>query len=535
MLDVGTFGGMNRQGTLTLADALNGSGGQELAVVPHQGVRKGAAEGALGAPITRVVIDSREAGPGCLFVALPGERVDGHEFVADALRRGATAALIDRAATCAHSAGRAGECVVVDTTSGRLDPADLAGLHLPVCIRVQDSLAGLQRLAAYWRSKFSARVIAITGSVGKTTTKDLTCEVLSRRYTTLKSAGNLNNEIGLPLTLLGLNASHERVVLEMGLYALGEIAQLCAIARPEVGVVTNVGPTHLERLGSLERIATGKAELVQALPAEGGVAVLNFDDPLVRNMAQRMPDGVGVFSYGLATDADLWAGDVVSEGLDGIRFVLHHRREAMHVRVPLLGRHSVHTALGAAAVGLVEGMSWEEILAGLQHGDNVQLRLVSVSGVHGSVILDDTYNASPVSTMAALNLLEDLPGGGRKIAVLGDMAELGDYADEGHRKVGCRVAGTAALLVAVGARATVIADEARACGMPADAVTAVETNQQAIAHLLELAQAGDIILVKGSRCMAMEEIVVALQPPPCEDRGLPQQQPKPQPGHHAAP
>jgi UDP-N-acetylmuramoyl-tripeptide--D-alanyl-D-alanine ligase len=217
-----------------------------------------------------------------------------------------------------------------------------------------------------------------------------------------------------------------------------------------------------------------------------------------------------VVTYGLAPEADLWASDVLSEGLEGIRFVLHYKREAMHVKVPLLGRHSVHASLSAMAVGLVERMSWEEIVGGLKSG-NVHLRLVSVPGINGSLLLDDTYNASPVSTIAALNLLHDLNSSGRKIAVLGDMAELGDYTDEGHRKVGCRVVGTAALLITVGSRAKLIAEEARACGMPPDGVIHLVTNQEAIEHLRRLAQPGDIILVKGSRSMAMEDIVGALQ------------------------
>jgi UDP-N-acetylmuramoyl-tripeptide--D-alanyl-D-alanine ligase len=484
---------------LTLADVLTGLTGLELpGAVLHTLC---GAEAVLGTPVAQFVIDSREAMPGSMFIALPGEQADGHDFVGEAFRRGAAAALVHRAVP--------GDWATIDVASRQLAPADLEGLQLPVCIRVADSLTGLQRIAAHWRSKFSVRVIAITGSVGKSTTKELTWAVLCRRYSTLKSPGNLNNEIGLPLTLLRLDASHERVVLEMGMYYLGEIAQLCAMARPQVGVITNVGPTHLERLGSVERIAAAKSELVQALPQDG-VAVLNFDDALVREMAHSAPPGVRLFTYGLSTDADLWASDVASEGLEGVRFILHHKRNAMHVKVPLLGRHSVHTALRATAVGLVEGMAWEDILGGLQNS-NVQLRLVSVSGIHGSTLLDDTYNASPASTIAALNLLDDLKVGGRRIAVLGDMAELGSYTEEGHRKVGCRVVGTVALLVTVGERARLIAGEARACGMPARAVIETATNQEAIARLREFVGAGDIILVKGSRSMAMEEIVVALQ------------------------
>jgi UDP-N-acetylmuramoyl-tripeptide--D-alanyl-D-alanine ligase len=380
-------------------------------------------------------------------------------------------------------------------------------LSLPVCLKVANSLRGLQRLATYWRAKFNPRVVGITGSVGKSTTKELTWAVLRQRFNTLKNPGNLNNEIGLPLTLLHLDAPHERVVLEMGMYDLGEISELCTIAAPQVGVVTNVGPTHLERLGTIERIAKAKAELVQALPADG-LAILNQDDPFVRPMAHQTQ--AQVFTYGLTSEADLWASDIVSEGLEGIRFVLHYGTEAIHAKVPLLGRHSVHTALRAAAVGLAEGMTWHEIMTGLQDSA-VQLRLVSVPGINDATLLDDTYNASPASTISALNLLDDLSG--RKIAVLGDMAELGDYEEEGHRKVGCRAADAVDLLVTVGPRARLIAEEAYSCGLASDAIIKVETNDQAISYLRQTVLSGDIVLVKGSRSMVLEEIVAALQIP----------------------
>jgi UDP-N-acetylmuramoyl-tripeptide--D-alanyl-D-alanine ligase len=471
---------------LTLADVVEGL----------TGYRWAAAE---GQRINQVVIDSRQATPGSLFVALPGEHVDGHDYVADAFSRGAIAALAHRTPEI--------ECRVLDIKKQRSEDQAPDSLTLPICLKVPDSLKGLQQIATFWRARFKPRVVGITGSVGKSSTKELTWAVLRQQFNTLKSPGNLNNEIGLPLTLLRLDDSHERVVLEMGMYDLGEIRDLCAIARPHIGVVTNVGPTHLERLGTVERIAQAKAELVQALPADG-IAVLNQDDPFVRSMAQETQ--ARVFTYGLTPDADLWVSDIVSEGLEGIRFVLHYQDEGIHTKVPLLGRHSVHTALRAAAVGLIEGMTWHEIVTGLQNSA-LQLRLVSVPGINDSTLLDDTYNASPVSTIAALNLLDDLSG--RKIAVLGDMAELGDYEEEGHRKVGCRAADVVNLLITVGSRARLMAEEARACGLSSEAIIEAETNDQAVDHLRQIVQRGDIVLVKGSRSMAMEEIVAALQIP----------------------
>jgi len=335
--------------------------------------------------------------------------------------------------------------------------------------------------------------------------------VVKQRFCTLKSEGNYNNEIGLPLTLLHLTARHERSVLEMGMYALGEIAQLAAIALPQVGVVTNVGPIHLERLGSMERIAQAKAELPQALPPadEGGVAVLNFDDERVRAMAAQTE--ARVFTYGLTPEADLWADGIQSEGLRGIHFRFHHGPETIHARLPLLGRHSVHSALVATAVGLVEGLSWEEILTGLRD-QSVQLRLVAVPGPDDSTLLDDTYNSSPVSCIAALNLLSEIQG--RKIAVLGDMYELGQYAEEGHKLVGRRARDVVDLLITVGSLGRLIGEEALKAGMEPDKVYMVDSNSQAIELVRQLVQPGppgDRILVKGSRGMAMEEIVAALQ------------------------
>jgi len=476
---------------LTLADVIEGLTEYRWAATESQ-------------VISRVTIDSRLAVADSLFVALPGEQVDGHDYLDDAFDRGAIAALVHRAPTTIC------QILEIEEQSAKKQAPDAVfpdSLILPICLKVTDSLKALQQLATYWRARLNPHVVGITGSVGKSTTKELTWAVLRQRFNTLRNPGNLNNEIGLPLTVLQLDDSHERVVLEMGMYNLGEISQLCAIARPHIGVVTNVGPAHLERLGTIERIAQAKAELVEALPADG-VAILNQDDQFVRAMAGKTR--ARVFTYGLTPEADLWASDIESEGLEGIRFVLHYQRETIHAKVPLLGRHSVHTALRATAVGLVEDMTWQEIMMGLQDS-SVQLRLVSTPGINGSTLLDDTYNASPASTIAALNLLDDLTG--RRIAVLGDMAELGDQEEEGHRRVGCRAADTVDMLITVGHRAHMMAEEARACGLSPEAITQVESNDQAIAHLRELIQRGDVVLIKGSRSMAMEEIVTALQVP----------------------
>ena len=445
--------------------------------------------------ITDAVIDSRLVTPGSLFVAIGGVQTDGHDHLAEVFERGALAALIDREVDPDYR--------VADLRQ----VSDWQGLETPLCLRVENTVQALQAAARFWREQLELRVIGITGSVGKSTTKELATEVLQQRYLTHKNEGNLNNEIGLPLSLLKITPAHKRAVLEMGFYVTGEIALLTEIAKPQVGVITNISEVHLERAGSLEAIIEGKAELVQNLPpAPEGVAILNIDDPHVRDMAQRTQ--ARVFYYGLSPEADLWAGDIEGLGLEGVRFVLHHEGETFRVRVPLLGRHSVHTALRAAAVGVTERMPWDQVLSGLTQTHS-QLRLVTVNGPGGSLILDDTYNAAPASVLAALNLLEELEG--RRIAVLGDMLELGDFEERGHRLVGARAAEVAQRLITVGERANWIAEEAVRAGLPEAAITSVADSDQAVEHLRSEIGSGDVVLVKGSRGIRMDKIVSELE------------------------
>ena len=449
--------------------------------------------------VTEAVVDSRLVIPGALFVALPGERVDGHEYVQDAFTRGASFALVQKD---------------LSTHFPQLDlclewtAEDLVALRdAPFCLRVEDSLKALQQIARFWRRKLNIRVIGVTGSVGKSTTKELIAEVLAQRYRTCKSLGNLNNEIGLPLTMLQVTEAHQRAVFEMGFYVPGEISFLCDIALPEIGVITNIGTVHAERAGSQEAIASGKAELVQALPAAPeGVAILNYDDLWVRGMAEKTR--ARVFYYGLDSQADLWADGVEGLGLEGIRFRLHYRNEVLHLRVPMIGRHSVHTALGSAAVGLVDGLTWQEIIDGLS-SEYIRFRLVTVRSECGALILDDSYNASPESTLAALNLLDELEG--RKVVVLGDMLELGPYELRGHELVGNRAAEVAQLLVTVGIRGRMIATAASRAGLPNESISDFESNQQVIEFLLANLKSQDCVLIKGSRGMHMDQIVAALE------------------------
>ncbi|GAB4530695.1 MAG: UDP-N-acetylmuramoyl-tripeptide--D-alanyl-D-alanine ligase [Anaerolineales bacterium] len=448
-------------------------------------------------PITDAVLDSRKVIPGCLFLAIPGRQTDGHDYIPDAFERGAAYALIEHEVP-AH-------LTVVDLrTPAWVTQAEK--LAAPCCLRVENTIQALQTIARFWRSQQAdVRVVGITGSVGKSTTKEIVAGVLSGRYRTLKNEGNFNNEVGLPLTVLRLSEGHQRAVLEMGFYVPGEIAFLCDIARPHIGVVTNIGTVHAERAGSQEAIFEGKSELVQALPPDG-FAILNHDDPWVRKMAERT--AAQVFTYGLTPEADLWADSIEGLGLEGIRFRLHYQTDTIYLHVPLIGRHSVHTALRAVAVGLVDGLTWQEIVTGLRVG-HAQLRLVAVRTQRGALLLDDTYNASPASTLAALNLLEELNG--FKVAVLGDMLELGPYEKQGHEMVGIRAAEVAGKLVTVGPRAHLIAQAAHSAGMPRRNIHEVDDTAQAIALLQHTITPQDVILIKGSRSMHMEEIVNALE------------------------
>jgi UDP-N-acetylmuramoyl-tripeptide--D-alanyl-D-alanine ligase len=448
--------------------------------------------------ITDAVVDSRQVIPGALFVALFGECLDGHDFVGDAIKRGASFALVQR--------DLPDEITTLNLTEAASKEFDSPS-DPPLALRVDDSLEALQQIARFWRRKLVLNVIGITGSVGKSTTKELVASVLEQRYSTLKNPGNLNNEIGLPLTILRMSEGHQQAVLEMGFYIPGEIEFLCGIALPSIGVITNIGTVHAERAGSQEAIARGKAELVRSLPkAPEGTAVLNYDDPWVRDMAEQTE--AGVLFYGLDPKAHLWADQVEGLGLDGIRFRLHYRNETLHVKVPLIGRHSVHTVLRATAVGLVTGLTWQEIFDGLREG-HTQLRLVAVRTERGALLLDDTYNASPQSMIAALNLLDELEG--RKVAVLGDMLELGHYEWRGHEMVGARAAEVADEIVTVGERGRMIADAACRVHFPRQAVHEFENSEQAIEYLREHLQAKDVVLIKGSRGMHMDRIVATLE------------------------
>lgn len=447
--------------------------------------------------LSEAVVDSRQAIPASLFIAISGDRVDGHDFVQTAFKNGASLALVQKEIDPSIP--------LVDTR--RPLPVGFTFPTVPFALRVENTIAGLQNVAASWRRSLDLRVIGITGSVGKSTTKELVADVMSQRYRTVKNQGNLNNEIGVPLTLLKLTRGTQCAITEMGFYVPGEIKQLCDMALPQVGILTNIGTVHAERAGSQEVIAHGKSELVQALPAAPeGTAILNYDDSWIRPMKSLTQ--ARIFYYGMDPAADLWADRVDSHGLEGISFRLHYQGDQFSLQIPLIGQHSVHTALRATAAGLVEGLTWDEIIAGLQTSAN-QLRLVVVKTQQGALMLDDTYNASPESTLAALNLLSEIPG--RHIAVLGGMFELGPYEMSGHEMVGIRASEIAERIITLGEKGKMIAEAAVRSGMSHQKVTSFENTDQVVEALRNLLKEGDVVLVKGSHGLRMDRIVSNLE------------------------
>jgi UDP-N-acetylmuramoyl-tripeptide--D-alanyl-D-alanine ligase len=440
-------------------------------------------------PIRGAAVDSRVVGDGQLFVALPGERTDGHRFLAEAVVAGAAALVVSRP----------------------VPPAVLDALGDVTVVAVPDGLVALGALAAGWRARFDPLVVGVTGSIAKTSTKEAIAAVLGQSFRTLRSEGNQNNEIGLPLTLLRLGPDHRAAVLEMGMYAGGEIADLARLARPRIGVVTSVHGVHLSRMGSLAAIEKAKGELVESLPSDG-VAVLNQDDRRVRRMADRT--AARVLGYGLGPDADVGADDVTSAGFEGMRFTLRlpptrgGRPIRIPARIPGFGKLSVHNALAGAAVGHAAGLEPAVIVHALAGGWSAAHR-GQVHHLGRVTLIDDSYNASPPSVTAALDLLAGLPG--RRVAVLGEMLELGKGAVTGHREVGTAAAATVDLLVVVGAAAAPIAAGARAAGLDPSRILEARDREAALDLLRSRLRDGDVVLVKASRGVALELLVDALR------------------------
>lgn len=458
-------------------------------------------QGNLKGTVTGVAIDSRVVRPGDLFVAFVGAEVDGHDYLRAAFERGAAAALVTK----------------------HIDGPDLS------CdlIRIADPLAAIQRLAVFERARFGGPVIGVTGSNGKTTTKDMLAAVFGAKGPCLATAANYNNELGMPLTLLGRTEAHQSIVLEMGMRGLGQIAKLASIAQPTAGIITNIGQSHIELLGSQAAIAQAKGELLEALP-KSGVAVLNHDDPWLVRIAEKtrarvlwyqVDPPLGVASSSSRRDAqqdpqappsdkvDAYAIDIVS-GRNGVTFTAHVLGESALVSLPAHGRHNVANALGALLLGAAHAIPLAAMAAALRDLTVSDGRFQLLEGRDGLRVIDDTYNASPLSTKASLSTLRDLAKGQRAVAVLGDMYELGDTTEAGHKEVGEYVAELGIdLLIAIGPYSDWTA---RAAQGAQTQVQWFADKESAIRALPDLLPKNAVVLVKASRGMKLEDVVRTL-------------------------
>jgi UDP-N-acetylmuramoyl-tripeptide--D-alanyl-D-alanine ligase len=451
----------------TLGDLVEASGGRIINGTPDMAVR-----------YTGGAFDSRIVRPGEVFFALRDQR-DGHDFVADALARGAGAAVVER------------------PIDGLPDGA--------IVLQVPVALHALRALAERIRDGHPIPAVGITGNVGKTTTKEAVAAVLGARFRVLKTSASYNNEIGVPLTLLGLEPSHEVAVIEMGFYVPGEIADLCRLVRPRVGIITRIPdrPVHFSRTPSVQAIANGKAELIESLPAHDGLALLNADDPIVRDLRSRTSAAVELF--GESREADLRATDVVTDGLTGLRFTLRHGPESVDVRVPIPGRHMLVAALAALGTGLAFGIPLNEGAIALSTMEQPRHRM-EIRRAPRLTVIDDSYNASPAAVLAALSVLREVHG--RRIAVIGDMLELGSLSADAHEEVGRAAASSTDVLVGVGELARTAVDAAKRGGLRETHVVA--DGAEALVLLKRIQRPDDTILVKGSHSLALDRLADAL-------------------------
>lgn len=428
-----------------------------------------------------ICTDSRKVLSGDLFVPIVGINFDGHDFIDAALKGGAHGAISDRA---------------VESCEDKL------------IIKVDDTLKALGELASYYRHKFSVPFVAVTGSVGKTSTKDMIASVLSKKYKVLKTDGNFNNEIGLPLTLFRLQGCHEVGVVEMGMSGFGEISRLSAIAKPDIAIITNIGMSHIEKLGSQENILKAKMEIFESLH-KNGLAILNGDDDLLFHLKEVLPYRK-VF-FGKREGVDYRAYGIETIGGKGTCFKVLVKGLEYEVFIPVPGVHNVYNALAAIAVGLELNLTMEHILKGIEEFSPGKMRL-EVTSIHGAKIINDSYNASPQSMEAAIDVLKEISGKARSIAVLGDMLEMGEWAKGAHIGVGRYAAFKKVdCLVTVGEIAKNIALGALEAGMKENNVFSFNSNAEASDFLASYYKAGDTMLFKASRGMKLEEIIEHLK------------------------
>lgn len=445
------------------------------------------------AMVNGVCTDSRDAVAGCAFVAFAGERADGHAYVADALRAGARAAIVMRYDDSLREA------------------VEQSGRRRAAIVLVRDAASAVAALATYHRGRLACPVVGITGSTGKTTTKDFLSAALSTTLRVTATSGNRNNEIGVPLTVLEAGSETDVLVVEMGMRGTGQIAALCDVARPTHGLVTNIGQTHIELLGTQEGILHAKGELVGCLP-ESGVAFLNGDDAWSRRLAEE--SCALVVFYGLEAGNEVRASDVTVSDDGRPTLTLTVAGESVTVVLPVPGRHNAYNAAAAAAVATTLGVPLEKVAAGLAEVRLTEWRMQVFTAANGVTVVNDAYNANPTSMRAALSALSDMNTGGRRVAVLGDMRELGSLAELAHFRLGEEVAALPIdVLVTVGELARRIAEGALAEGMDPGSVRPCLTAEEAGEVLDDVLQAGDVVLVKASRSLGLERVVDGIVQP----------------------
>jgi UDP-N-acetylmuramoyl-tripeptide--D-alanyl-D-alanine ligase len=456
----------------------------ELASVVEGEIVSGNSTG--GRQMRGVSIDSRKIGKEDLFIAIPGERYDGHQFVGEALRRGAKAVIMAR---------------------GKRHLINQKFLDRTAVILVEDTKRALRDLAAWHRGQFDIPVVAVTGTNGKTTTKDMIAEVLSSRLKVLKSPESYNNLIGVPLTLFQLSPRHQALVMELGMSSPGEIGILTQISDPGLGVITNIGPAHLESMSSVEKIAKAKFELPENMRSPKTL-VLNADDHILTERIKEKRKDEKVISFGIQNKGDFYADAIELNGNGYIGFRIN---KEITLNLGVLGVHNVYNALAAFAVGRALELDPEEIKGRLERylPSKSRMELISIRGIR---IINDSYNANPVSTSRALETLMEMKTSGRRYAVLADMLELGEKAEDYHKEMGRKAAqlGVDQLLV-VGHLAQLIAEGAKEAGMSSQQVQNFENNQEVGFQLLHSLKDGDLVLVKGSRKMKTEEVVLTLK------------------------
>jgi len=448
----------------TIDDIADATGGRVI----------GSAEG----EVSGVSTDSRSVGSGELFVPLPGPSFDGHDYLSSVADQGIRTVLASESWLLNHSL-----------------PGSLT------CIAVHDTLRALGDLAAAYRQRYDVPLVGITGSNGKTTCKEMLSTILEQIGPGLKTAGNLNNLIGLPQMLFRLRPEHGWAVLEMGMSEAGEIDRLAEIAAPQIGVVLNAFPAHLESMESVENVARAKGELLLRLPA-GGCAVVNADDPLIAG--QPSPEGVRRITFGL-DNGEIRASAIESHGIRGQTFTLHIGEESIVVSLAAFGRHNIYNALAAAAAAHALGIPAGIIGHGLELFRPYDKRF-NLEKTGGIMLIDDSYNANPASVGAALATLAELKGGKTAFVALGDMLELGGNEAELHRMAGVQAAQVADRLYLHGPLSAHVAEGAISAGMPAGAVIRGLSHEEIAADILRCAAEGDFVLLKGSRGMRMERI-----------------------------